>query len=72
MRSLCQFPLVKMIKTTSGKETFRPMKLFCYKSIVQSIAEMVQKPEILDLLNHWKLRSIPNGILADIIRYAST
>ena len=66
IRSLCQFPLVKMIKITSGKETFRPMKLFCYKSIVQSIAEMVQKPGILHLLNRWKLRSIPNGILADI------
>ena len=53
-------------KTTSGKETFRPMKLLCYKSIVQSIAEMMQKPGILDLLNYWKLCSIPNGVLTDI------
>ena len=49
MRSLCQFSLVKIVKITFGKETFRPIKLFCYKSIVQSIAEMVQKPGILDL-----------------------
>ena len=66
MRSPCQFPLVKVVKTASGKKTFRPMKVFCYKSIIESIGEMVQKPGMLDLLNHWKSRSIPNGVMADI------
>ena len=27
---------------------------------------MVQKPGMLDLLNHWKSRIIPNGVMADI------
>ena len=66
MRSPCGFPLVKLVKTASGKKLFKPMKLFCYKSIIRSIAEMVQKPGMLDLLNHWKSRSVPNGVLADI------
>lgn len=70
MRSPCQFPLViplvKVVKT-SGRKIFRPMKVFCYKSIIESIGEMVQKPGMLDLLNHWKSHSIPNGVMVDII-----
>lgn len=27
---------------------------------------MLQKPGMLDLLNHWKSRQIPNGVLSDI------
>ena len=26
------------------------------------MAKMGQKPGILDPLNHWKLRSVPNGV----------
>ena len=66
MRSPCQSPLVKIIKTTSGRRILRPIKVFCYKSITESIGEMVQKPGMLDLFNHWKSRTIPNGIMADL------
>ena len=43
--SPCGFPLVKLVKTASGKRLFKPMKLFCYKSIIRSLAEMVQNQE---------------------------
>ena len=51
IRSPCEFPLVKLVKTASGKKLSKPIKVFCYKSIIESIVEMVQKPGILDLLN---------------------
>ena len=66
MRSPCGFPLVKLVKTALGKSLFKLMKLFCYRSIIRSLVEMVKKPGMLDLLNYWKFRSVPNGVLADI------
>lgn len=66
MRSPCNFALLKTIKTSSGKQIFRPLKLFCYRSLIQSLKEFVERPGIVDLIGHWKQRKIPNGVLADI------
>ena len=66
MRTSCQFPLVKIIKTTTGKKMLEPLKGFCYKSIIESIGELVQKPGMLDLLNHCRNRTMPNGVMADV------
>ena len=66
MRTPCQFPLVKAIKTAIGTRVLQPIKVFCYKSIIESIGELVQRPGMLDLLNHWKSRTIPNGDMADV------
>ena len=66
MSSPCGFPLMKAIKTPSGKRILKPLKVFCYKSIIESIVDLVQQPGMLDLLNHWKLRVVPHGVMADI------
>ena len=66
MRTSCQFPLVKIIKTITGKKMLQPLKVFCYKSIIESIGELVQKPGMLDLLNHWRNHAMPNGVMADV------
>ena len=58
MQSTGQFPLVKIIKTTSGWRILRSINFFCYRSIVESIGEMVQKLGMFDLPNHWKSCSI--------------
>lgn len=66
MRVTCSSPLLKVVKTASGKQRYHPLKVFCYRSIIQSIKQIVQQPGVLDLLNEWKKRSIPDGIMADI------
>lgn len=66
MRSPCGFPLMKAIKTTSGKRMLKPLKVFCYRSVTESIVHLVQQPGMLDLLNHWKLRVVPHGVMSDI------
>ena len=66
MRTSCQFPLLKIIKTATGKKVLQPLKVFCYKSIIESIGELVQKPGMLDLLNHWRCRTMPNAVMADV------
>ena len=66
MRVKCSSPLLKVVKTASGKHMSHPLKLFCYRSIIESIKNLVQKPGMLDTLNKWKERSMPDGIMSDI------
>ena len=66
MRKKCDYSLVKLIKTATGKQIERPLKIFCYKSVIVSIEKLAKQPGMIHTLNHWNNRNIPDGILADI------
>ena len=66
MRVPCNSPLLKLIKTASGRHISTPLKVFCYQSIIQTIRCLVQQPGMLDVLNKWKDRTIPSGVMADV------
>lgn len=66
MRASCSFSLFKTVKTASGKCIAVPLKEYCYKSIIKSIAELLMQPGKIDLFNHWRKRHIPTGVLADV------
>ena len=67
MRVACKSSLLKVIKTASGKHVFHPLKIiFCYRSIIETLKQLLQRPGMLDVLNKWKTRAVPNGIMADI------
>ena len=66
MREPCDYPLIKTVKTVSGKQLPKPIKVFCYKSVIKAIEQLVQRPGMLNILNHWKNRNIPDGVMADI------
>lgn len=66
MRSKCDENLMKAVKTASGKKIFVPLRVFCYKSIIDSIKNLVQRPGILDLFSKWKQRDTPDGVMSDV------
>ena len=66
MRLECSFPLLKNVKTPSGKLRSIPSKIFCYRSIIEAIETFVNRPGMLETFNHWRSRKIPAGVLADI------
>lgn len=66
MRKKCGSSLLKTIKTASRKILFRPIKVFCYRSLIEQIKHVVNQPKMLDILSQWKSRAIPTGIMADI------
>ena len=66
MRTQCLHPLVKKVKTASGNQIVRPLKIFCYTSCIDYIQDLIQQPGILDILNHWRDRKIPSSVMADI------
>ena len=66
MKKPCGSPLVKMIKTFSDKKKSIPIKIFNYISITESLKKLVLRPGLLNVLNRWKDRIIPPGVMADI------
>lgn len=66
MRIPCGNALLKTIRTASKKRIERPIKVFCCRSLLDCCKELVGQPGILDIFGHWKKRSIPAGIMADV------
>ena len=67
MRSPCETPLLKLVKTSSHKYLYKPIKVICYRSVIKSIQEYVQHEQYVVLFNHWKQRvGIPLSVMADI------
>ena len=56
---------VRCTKCT-GKIIYHPIKVYCYQSIISSLRNLVQQPRILQLLDHWKTRNIPHGVMCDV------
>ena len=46
--------------------TQQSVELWRYRSIVNSIKDVIQQPGILNLFNHWKDRNVPNGVMSDV------
>lgn len=66
MCSRCNEDLMKTVKTASGKKIFVPLRVFCYRSIIDSIKSLIRQPGMLDLFSKWKQRNIPDGVMSDI------
>ena len=47
MRAKCNKPLLKAVKTTNGKRSFAPHKIFLYKSPTDLIREFIKQPGTL-------------------------
>ena len=43
-----------------------PLKIFCYRSIIDSIKDLVKRPGILEIFSKWKLHQIPEGVMSDV------
>ena len=61
----CQSQLLHEVKW--GKRTVHyPLKSYVCKSIVATLAEMIKRPGFLADCEHWRSRSIPEEIYADV------
>ena len=65
-RKPCGHQLFKEIVLKSGKKSYYPLKVYCYKSLTESLATLLQRDGIIDLCEHWRQRQVPDGYLCDI------
>ena len=65
-RKACNHRLVKEVKSKDGSSRLYPIKVYCFKSIKETLECMVKRSGFLDLCEVWRKRSIPDGYLGDI------
>ena len=53
-RQPCRKTLFKKVKTASGKITLQPISVYCYKSVIQSLQEMLLYPTFVDQCELWR------------------
>ena len=57
----CGQSLMK-IKSSKGKQSLYPRLIYCYKSVIASLQEMVSKPGFIDECELWCERKAPQGV----------
>jgi len=60
-RHACGQSLMK-IKSSKGKQSLYPRLIYCYKSVIASLQEMVSKPGFIDECELWCERKAPQGV----------
>ncbi len=65
-RNPCNVVLLKKVTLKHGKTKLVPKKEYPYRSIIKSLNVLLQRPDVLEKLDAWKQRSVPDGLLTDI------
>ena len=65
-RKPCGSPLVARIKLKDGSLRAYPHKIYCYKSLAESLKLHFSRPGVLLACEKWRQRTIPSNALHDI------
>ncbi len=65
-RQPCGEKLCRKVKTLTGKEINRPFSVYCYKSIIQSLQELLLRPHFVSRCEAWRNRDVPQGMYCDV------
>ena len=64
-RKPCNTVLLKKVKTPTGKIVLHPKAVHCYKSIIESLDEMLQHKDFVELCEEWH-DSVSSGVYNDV------
>ena len=62
----CGTRLMKSIKLPSGKLSYYPFKVYCFKPLITSIQELCNRLNFIEVCNHWRNRNVCNGIISNV------
>ena len=65
-RQHCVSQLLRAVVTKDGDHKFYPLKVYCYKPLIESLQTLLSKPGVLNSCEHWRERKIPKDTLCDI------
>lgn len=65
-RRPCGTMLMKTVKTSSGTKALYPRMLYCYKSIIESLQQMLLRPGFIEKCEQWKHRNVSAGCIDDV------
>ena len=65
-RNPCGHALLREVILKDGKKALYPLKVYCYKSLLDSIPEILGREGMLDKCEEWRCRKVPEGYLGDM------
>ena len=57
-RQHCGSQLLRTAVTKDGDHKFYPLKVYCYKPLIESLQTLLSKPGVLNSCEHWRERKI--------------
>ena len=66
MRKPCGHNLLKKVVLSNGKTKYYPLKVYCYKKLKDLLFNLLNRPGMWQLCQHWKSRIVPPNSLADV------
>ena len=66
MRRPCGEPLLQAARTSSGTTHLVAFNTYCYKSIVSSLEEILNRPNINEMCEKWRTLDCKDGMLDDV------
>lgn len=66
MRAPCGSLLLKNLRSSNGTEYLTPFKTYCYQSIVRSLEELLNRPDMINLCESWRNRKNSSDKLCDV------
>ena len=64
-RGTCKKLLMKLVKI-GKKEVLKPIKTYCYKPLINSLTELLSKPDIAEACCEWKNRYSTDNLYSDV------
>ena len=68
--SICRKPcgnkLLSEVELSNGSKRFYPRKVYCYRSLKESLAGLLEKDGKLEACERWRQRSLPDDVLGDV------
>ena len=65
-RKSCGEQLMKLVKTPNQKTLFYPRLVYCYKSVIESLQELLLRPHFVNKCELWRERKHDAGMYNDI------
>ena len=62
----CGESLMKMIKSSNGKVSLYPKLIYCYKSVIESLRDLVAKTRFIEKCELWRDENTLNDVYSDV------
>jgi len=62
----CGHQLVKEVKLTSGKTMFYPLKVYCYRSVIETLEKFVKRNGFTEKCESWRNREVNENEYGDV------
>lgn len=66
LRQKCGTPLMRKLISPSDKEYLCPIRVYCYKNVIQTLANFVKRPGFVEKCEQWRHRNIPEAVMGDV------